>query len=270
MAKSTTKLIIIPEYKPLYAMRKCFGPPMGPLLKPCPTPIDIIGELIKQAPPQDLTVMEVVPLGGGKYSDPVQLHSNNYMLSYDEIKDGKVQDTPVKVENVPLSRRMMILPDKITPGKSPKVITHDLSDAAATKIDVEIVVPDGTAAPAESAVTADKEVANAPAVTEEPTEDTIVANGSIAEETTPEAEPVTVSETPVEKTSEAAPIEAEASVEDETAPVEEVSTDETAAPAEPAVAANEIIDPYAGMTRAERKAARRAEREAMGGGTAQK
>lgn len=264
MAKSTTKLIIIPEYKPLYAMRKCFGPPMGPLLKPCPTPIDVVGDLIKQAPPQDLTVMEVVPLGGGKYSDPVRLHPNNYMLSYEEIRDGKIQDTPVKVESVSLSERQMILPDKITPGKPSKVIVHELNDTAATKIDIEIKVPEETTAPVEPAMITDEEAASIPGVAEVPTTDAVAISEPITEETVPEVEPVTTSEAPV------GGISAEAEpVESETVPAEGAPADENA-PVEPAVASTGIIDPYAGMTRAERKAARRAEREAMGGGTVQK
>lgn len=80
------KYILIPEYKPLYAMRKCFGPTHGPLAKPCPTPIDIIGELLKQK--ETVTIHEVKKIEEGVFSDPIQLTLDNYMKSYDEIVAG--------------------------------------------------------------------------------------------------------------------------------------------------------------------------------------
>ena len=80
------KYILIPEYKPLYAMRKCFGPTHGPLAKPCPTPIDIIGELLKQK--ETVTIHEVKKIEEGVFSEPIQLTLDNYMKSYDEIVAG--------------------------------------------------------------------------------------------------------------------------------------------------------------------------------------
>lgn len=91
------KYIIIPEYKPLYAMRKCFGPEHGPLQKPCLTPVDIIGELIAQK--EKVTVFEVKKLSDGIFCDPIQLTADNYMLPYDEIVSGVSKaDAPESVK----------------------------------------------------------------------------------------------------------------------------------------------------------------------------
>ena len=57
------KFILIPEYRPLYAMAKCFGPTHGPLSKPCPTPVDIIGQLLLQKGNDSITIYET------KYDD---------------------------------------------------------------------------------------------------------------------------------------------------------------------------------------------------------
>lgn len=85
MPKTARKFIIIPEFAPLYAMRTCFGPTHGPLKQPTPTPIDVIGMLLKQRGDEKLTVMEVVKLSNGDFSSPVLLTSLNYRLPYDEI-----------------------------------------------------------------------------------------------------------------------------------------------------------------------------------------
>lgn len=82
---NTTKFIVIPEYAPLYAMRKCFGPLQAPLSKPTPTPIDIIGELLLQSGKEKVSIYEVVPTTNGKFSKPIQLTLENYDKSYDEI-----------------------------------------------------------------------------------------------------------------------------------------------------------------------------------------
>lgn len=85
MPKTARKFIIIPEFAPLYAMRTCFGPTHGPLKQPTPTPIDVIGMLLKQRGDEKLTIMEVVKLSNGDFSSPVLLTPLNYRLPYDEI-----------------------------------------------------------------------------------------------------------------------------------------------------------------------------------------
>ena len=80
----TRKYIIIPEYAPLYAFRAAFGPAHGPLTKPTPCPIDVIGKLFLQSGKEKVTIYEVVPEGKG-FSEPIQLTKENYRLPYAEI-----------------------------------------------------------------------------------------------------------------------------------------------------------------------------------------
>lgn len=153
------KYIIIPEYKPLYAMRKCFGPPHGPLKKPCPTPIDIIGELLKQK--DAITIFEVVKTSATTFSNPVQLKLDNYQLSYDEIV-GKVTDGP-------------ILNDRASIPDEPKAVTESVvtEDAVSTEpVETETVTG-----------AADTEVVNATA-DEEP-----ISDDSKSDEIEPTAQP---------------------------------------------------------------------------------
>lgn len=84
------KYIIIPEYKPLYAMRYCFGPTHGPLEKPCPTPIDVIGKLLLQTGNEKLSIYEVKvdPKTHKTVGEPVQLTLTNYKRPYDDIVSG--------------------------------------------------------------------------------------------------------------------------------------------------------------------------------------
>lgn len=91
------KYIIIPEYKPLYAMRYCFGPTHGPLEKPCPTPIDVIGKLLLQTGNEKLNIYEVKidPTTRKTIGEPVKLTLSNYKKSYDEIVSGNVKNITV-------------------------------------------------------------------------------------------------------------------------------------------------------------------------------
>lgn len=95
MPKTARKFIIIPEFAPLYAMRTCFGPTHGPLKQPTPTPIDVIGMLLKQRGDEKLTIMEVVKLSNGEFSTPVLLTPLNYRLPYDEIVQLEQEDATV-------------------------------------------------------------------------------------------------------------------------------------------------------------------------------
>ena len=80
------KYILIPEYRPLYAMRHCWGPSYGPLWKPTLTPVDVIGELLLQSGNEKLSIFEVVKLtNSNRFSEPVQLSLENYRLPYEEI-----------------------------------------------------------------------------------------------------------------------------------------------------------------------------------------
>ena len=96
------KYIIIPEYKPLYAMRYCFGPTHGPLEKPCPTPIDVIGKLLLQTGNEKLSIYEVKvdPKTRKTIGEPIKLTLDNYKKPYDELV-GKVN------KNVTLGKELV-------------------------------------------------------------------------------------------------------------------------------------------------------------------
>lgn len=111
MVKGPRKYIVIPEYRPLYAMQECYGPTHGPLKQPCLTPLAVIRKLLLQTGNEALTVMEVTKdEKTGKYSEPVRLTLDNYMLPYDEIKNGK--KVPTSEARVILSKDRPIQPKK--------------------------------------------------------------------------------------------------------------------------------------------------------------
>lgn len=171
------KYIIIPEYKPLYAMRKCFGPTHGPLTKPCPTPIDIIGELLIQK--DRLTIFEVKKLNDTVFSDPIQLTVDNYKLPYDVIVAGgntvstdedvadsgapvsTIADAETEIQSTPSESEDSVAPDEIfetnnsedvcvdtdTPLETEDVVTIDVEDnsekvAGAVDDSLEILTSD--------------------------------------------------------------------------------------------------------------------------------
>lgn len=144
MPKTARKFIIIPEFAPLYAMRTCFGPTHGPLKQPTPTPIDVIGMLLKQRGDEKLTIMEVVKLSNGEFSTPVLLTPLNYRLPYDEIirleqEDatvGEVVSTPIVEED-----EKEDIPDNTEEtdiSVDPNVLSSDtvLSDEAVEKVTI--------------------------------------------------------------------------------------------------------------------------------------
>lgn len=98
-----SKYIIIPEYAPLYAMSKCFGPLRAPLTKPTLTPIDIIGLLLNQSGSDKVTIYEVKKLDNDTFSEPVKLNKANYAAPYDSIITGDSEpgeDTSVATTKV--------------------------------------------------------------------------------------------------------------------------------------------------------------------------
>lgn len=103
MARPIRKYIMIPEYRPLFAMQECFGPQHGPLKEPCPTPIPVIGKLLRQDGENKLTIYEVLRNADRTFTAPVLLTLDNYTLPYEEILGGKKADPgpalePAKVE----------------------------------------------------------------------------------------------------------------------------------------------------------------------------
>lgn len=121
------KLILIPDYKPLYAMEKCFGPLHGPLNKPCPTPVDIIGKLLQQQGQDTLNIFEVVPdpKDPRKMLTPVKLTRDNYTLPYEEIAQlpkemPKVVMREPEVTRIPVAPKKIAKPEAEAPAE-PKV-----------------------------------------------------------------------------------------------------------------------------------------------------
>lgn len=111
MVKGPRKYIVIPEYRPLYAMQECYGPTHGPLKQPCLTPLAVIRKLLMQTGNESLTIMEVTKdEKTGKYSEPVRLTLDNYMLPYDEIKNGK--KVPTSEARVIMSKDRPVQPKK--------------------------------------------------------------------------------------------------------------------------------------------------------------
>lgn len=103
MSSVARKYIIIPEYAPLYAMRDCFGPTHGPLVKPNLTPVDIIGKLFKQSGNEKVTIFEVIKNPDGTFSTPVQLNPKNYRMSYQEIAgitEEELKDDKIEMKEV--------------------------------------------------------------------------------------------------------------------------------------------------------------------------
>ena len=217
------KYIIIPEAYPLFAMAKVFGPKNGPLSKPTPTPIPIIGELLQQTGKYKVSIYEVVPTEIDKktgqitrFSDPVQLGLGNYTLPYEEIKNGKTEAAPAKVvvENI-----------------APKA-----------EIKPEVVVEEPKAE--EPAPVVEAPAAPAPVV-EEPVVDQTPKTEAPAE---PVAETAPVEEAKPEEPVERADAESEDTTSDVADPWPNMTNDEREA--------------YSKMSKQERKAARRAHREA--------
>ena len=217
------KYILIPNYAPLYAMHKCYGPTQAPLTKPTLTPVDIIGQLMNQTGRERVTIYEVVKTPTG-FSTPVQLTKTNYRLPYEQIA-GVKEETPVVKIDEPME----------TPKKE--------------FVPTEVVVDEPEETPAETVVAHE--------------------NVQVAEEVTLETEPAETVKELVEETSEpVTEVNTEAEVAESEEAFEAGLSTEAEREAENGVTvtttsteAEQNVNPYAGMTKAERKRARRAEAE---------
>lgn len=131
MVKGPRKYIVIPEYRPLYAMQECYGPTYGPLKQPCLTPLAVIRKLLLQTGNEALTVMEVTKdEKTGKYSEPVRLTLDNYMLPYDEIKNGK--KVPTSEARVIMSKDRPIQPKKAKFNTNPDLGKKEVAPVVET------------------------------------------------------------------------------------------------------------------------------------------
>lgn len=247
MENNTRKWILIPEYKPLWAMRECFGPTHGPLDKPCPTALDIIGKLLRQTGPDKLTVMEVLDPKTGPCT-PVQLTLDNYTLPYHEILKGATieKTTTTKIADPP-------------------------SDPVPPVIDASNKKVAGSIADMLNGKKADPEPEKAPEADGEPAEEEDADKGEEpVAESLPEVHGDTGAITP-EQAAEALGVDAvpgEPAPEkglDETHTAEEIQEGLEAGgegeqddPEEESKDDSAEADPYKGMTKAQRRAARKA------------
>lgn len=246
--RNARKYILIPEFKPLFAMAKCFGPTRGPLEKPCPTPITIIGDLLRQDGRDKITVHEVIKEGKG-WSAPVELTLDNYTLPYEEIAAGK--------KHTPESRQERVTPKPYS--TSPKIVKK-IDDGY---MPVHALTPERPKMPEVSFDT----------IKEDTTEKAPQEETAEAPVQKPEIEVPIVSPSNSDKTDEVPELKTAypGDMADETpgpndASSEDTSTDKEETPAEQNEAApveeqTEQVD-RSKLSRAERKALRKAEREA--------
>ena len=211
------KYIIVPEYKPLYAMAECWGQTHGPLNEPCPVPIDIIGKLLLQTGKDAVNIYEVKKdPKSGDMLPWVKLTLDNYRKPYEEIAGIEEELPDTSLKEAP----------KTEPVNPVEINTKPETDKPLTS-----VTPEN------------------PNVTETPIKADEIKEGidpsDIKEEVTE----------PAEDTSD----ESVAAEDTETAAAEEVTNSEKT---EESV--DTTVDPYAGMTKAERKRARREARAKLG------
>ena len=92
------KNIIIPEFVPLYAMRKVFGPQTGPIRTPIAVDTAIIEELLDQRPPVKVFEVKLTNAKTGAFSDKIELTKDNFDKNNWEAKTSE----PVKEEKAEL------------------------------------------------------------------------------------------------------------------------------------------------------------------------
>lgn len=247
MENNTRKYILIPEYRPLWAMRRCFGPTHGPLSEPCPTALDIIGDLLRQTGKEALTIFEV-PNPKDRKGDPVRLTLDNYTLPYDEIVKG-VKATGMKINQAKTPHEPK-RPEAVESDKNTAKAIADMLNGNSTSNPAEAVAEVPASKPAEEppaeevqAPAADAPSAGDPAKDHEP-ETAAVA----VEEPAQEEAPAEANETAVDgETPTAAEGEQPAADEAEDGEGDEPDGEEQPASGE-----------TRHMTKAERRAARKA------------
>lgn len=177
MEKNVRKYIIIPDFKPLFAMRECFGQTDGPLDKPTPVPLDIIGKLLRQDGRDALTIMEVKNPREGT-SEPVRLTLDNYTLPYEEILNGAKME---KTATAPITKPAEPVKPEVDKGVA-NAIKDMINGTTPPVEDTAPVVEEPTEEPNDT--NAEAEVSEEPQAegNEEPTaeeSDTIVVDGGL-------------------------------------------------------------------------------------------
>lgn len=90
------KYVIIPDFVPLYVMRKVFGPQTGPIRKPIKVDTEIIRELLKQKPQVRVFEVKLTNVKLGTYDDKIELTLQNY-----DKEDLFASKEPEKTETKP-------------------------------------------------------------------------------------------------------------------------------------------------------------------------
>ena len=219
--RSARKYILIPEYAPLYAMRECFGNEHGPLKEPTPTPVDIIGKLpLKEPTPTPVDIIGKLLLQSGREK----------LTIYEVVKEGKGFSKPVQ-----LTRQNYQLPYEQIAG-----LTQD----TAPENGDSVMLPSDPANPVEpTIVDTDQE--------DKQEEPPIVPCGEVVQD---------AADAEIEKV--LADPEMETGVAATESPAEETG-DDTAEDSDEGEATDVVntapANPYAGMSKNQRKKARREE-----------
>lgn len=151
------KYIIVPNYCPLYAMSKCFGPTHGPLTKPCPTPVDIIRELLLQTGVEQVHIYEVGydMQKRATYGEPVRLTMSNYQIPYDQlVRNSASQYAAGEVVTAEMTESKPVTPTVLEAEVDP-IITHEDEEPAAITKTVDPIITHEGEEPAQISMTVD-------------------------------------------------------------------------------------------------------------------
>lgn len=167
------KYIIVPNYCPLYAMSKCYGPTHGPLTKPCPTPVDIIRELLLQTGVEQVHIYEVGYDTAKRttYGEPVRLTMSNYQIPYDQlVRNSASQYAAGEVVTAEMTESKPVTPTVLEAEveESPAIEDKDENSTAST---ADTVVDSTESVEAEASESKEDEVpASSPTEVKENTE----------------------------------------------------------------------------------------------------
>lgn len=151
------KYIIVPNYCPLYAMSKCYGPTHGPLTKPCPTPVDIIRELLLQTGVEQVHIYEVGydVAKRATYGEPVRLTMSNYQTPYDQlVRNSASQYAAGEVVTAEMTESKPVTPTVLEAEVDP-IITHEDEEPAAITKTVDPIITHEGEEPAQISMTVD-------------------------------------------------------------------------------------------------------------------
>lgn len=139
------KYVIIPDFVPLYAMRKVFGPQTGPIRKPIKVDTEIIRELLKQKPPVRVFEVKLTNVKLGTYDDKIELTLQNY-----DKEDLFASKEPEKTEAKPDEESMDKESQATVEEKKEEVVSDTATEntlaepVASDSMGVELRVDSGT------------------------------------------------------------------------------------------------------------------------------